>query len=294
VRKLDLDGRLNAYFATLRTSPLRDALKRSVENWHVYAAVTGSAVAMATNASAGVIYSGLLNITAAVGSVQTGAHYQSVSRNIQLKNSHGASIGVGFDIEAFQANSIDSAGQHFRFGAADIHASEVDFLLSNDQIKRLSSGARISGGGHTVNRDNGFVAPTSAKFVAQRQSTSGRRGTFGWSKATGFAGFVFSTTADHQRDFGWVRLQYTVGTNDLINSLTVIDWGYQNSGAAITAGNEGNGTPVVPEPSTGALALLAAGAAGVTALRRHRKASANAGADADPPTAQSSAVAAAQ
>jgi hypothetical protein len=267
VPKLDIDNRLNAYFATLRTSSLGDRLKRSVENWQVYAAVTGSAVAMATNASAGVIYSGPVNVTAAVSSVQTGAHFQSAVKNIQLKNSLGASIGVGFNIVAIQDNSVTS-GVHFRFGGAEIQASEVDFLLSHDSVKRLSSGAEISVGGHTVASDNGFV--TGTKFVAGRQSTSGHRVSFGWSKTKGFAGFSFKT-AGNQRDFGWVRLQYTVGANTLIDSLTVIDWGYQtNNIIPITAG-EG----AVPEPSTGALALLAAGAAGVAALRRRRKASAN-------------------
>jgi hypothetical protein len=43
-RKLDLDSRLDAYFATLRSSSLKDVLKRSAANWQVYAAVTSSAM----------------------------------------------------------------------------------------------------------------------------------------------------------------------------------------------------------------------------------------------------------
>jgi uncharacterized protein (TIGR03437 family) len=58
---LDLDRRLDAYFATLRSpSPKeaqKQALKRSAGNWQFYAAVTGSALAMATGASASVIQS---------------------------------------------------------------------------------------------------------------------------------------------------------------------------------------------------------------------------------------------
>ena len=42
--------RLDRYFANVSTR------RRSTANWRIYAAVTGSAVAMATNASAGVIY----------------------------------------------------------------------------------------------------------------------------------------------------------------------------------------------------------------------------------------------
>jgi PEP-CTERM motif len=265
LRKVKLDNRLNAYFATLRRSSLRDALKRSVENWQVYAAVTGSAVAMATNSSASLIYSGPVNTTVSVSSAPTG-HTHTSQKKIQLKNAAGAPIGIGFNIIVVQ----DNPGPSFQFGAAGIQASQVDFLLSNNDIKRLSSNAAISGGAHTAHSHNGFV---SGNHTAANQSiSSGRRRYSGWTKTKGFAGFVFST-AGHQKDFGWVRLQYTVGANTLIDSLTVIDWGYQNNGTGITAG-EGTPPPAIPEPSTAALALLAAGAAGVTALRRYRKSSA--------------------
>src|ERR1700733_3121988 len=47
-RKSDLDHRLEAYFATLRSSSLRDVLKRSAGNWQIYAAVTGAPSARST------------------------------------------------------------------------------------------------------------------------------------------------------------------------------------------------------------------------------------------------------
>jgi hypothetical protein len=62
-RKSDLDHRLDTYFATLRSSSLRETLKRSVANWRIYAAVSGSAIAMATGAPASIIGSGIRNIT---------------------------------------------------------------------------------------------------------------------------------------------------------------------------------------------------------------------------------------
>ncbi|MGD0298120.1 MAG: hypothetical protein ABSE86_13485 [Bryobacteraceae bacterium] len=55
-RKFDLDRRLEGHFATLRS------LKHSAGNWQMYAAVTGSAMAMATNASAQIIGSGIRDI----------------------------------------------------------------------------------------------------------------------------------------------------------------------------------------------------------------------------------------
>jgi hypothetical protein len=61
-RKLDLDYRLEAYFATLRPASLREVLKRA-ERWQIYAAVTSSAVAMLTGASAAVIGNTIPEIT---------------------------------------------------------------------------------------------------------------------------------------------------------------------------------------------------------------------------------------
>ena len=50
--KPDLERRLDTYFATLHSPSLKEILKRSAANWRLYAAVTGSAVAVATGASA--------------------------------------------------------------------------------------------------------------------------------------------------------------------------------------------------------------------------------------------------
>jgi uncharacterized protein (TIGR03437 family) len=58
-RKPDLDRRLEAYFATLHSSSLKHALKRSMANWQVYAAVSSSAMAMATGASAALLGDGV-------------------------------------------------------------------------------------------------------------------------------------------------------------------------------------------------------------------------------------------
>ena len=55
--KSDLERRLEAYFATLRSSSPREALKRKVGHWQIYAAVSGSAIAMATGAAASIIRS---------------------------------------------------------------------------------------------------------------------------------------------------------------------------------------------------------------------------------------------
>src|SRR5579864_4838478 len=86
-RKFDLDHRLEAYFATLRSSSLKDAVKRSAANWQLYAAVTGSAMAMVTNASAQIIGSGIRDITAdPIASARVAREYLANSRNAPLIN----------------------------------------------------------------------------------------------------------------------------------------------------------------------------------------------------------------
>ena len=57
-RKSDLDRRLEAHFEALRPDALRRALKRSVGHWRMYAAVSGSALAMTTGTSASLISAG--------------------------------------------------------------------------------------------------------------------------------------------------------------------------------------------------------------------------------------------
>src|ERR1700689_2458207 len=84
-RKFDLDHRLEAYFATLRSSSLKEALKRSAGNWQLYAAVTGSAMAMVTNASASIIGSGIRDITGEpIASVQAAKQHFASSKNQPL------------------------------------------------------------------------------------------------------------------------------------------------------------------------------------------------------------------
>ena len=72
----------------------------------------------------------------------------------------------------------------------------------------------------------------------------------------GYAGFSFSYNG--HTDYGWIELEFTEGTNGLANSISLPEAAFYDASA--------------PEPSTGALAILAAGALGVTALRRRKKA----------------------
>jgi uncharacterized protein (TIGR03437 family) len=85
-RKPELDRRLEAYFATLRPSVLREAFKRSAANWQMYAAVTGSAMAMATGASAAIIGSEIRAITPDPAASVLAAKQFLASSNTPLMN----------------------------------------------------------------------------------------------------------------------------------------------------------------------------------------------------------------
>src|ERR1035438_4434729 len=50
-RKDSRNDRLEAYLATLRSPSWKEVLRRGAAHWHLYAAVTGSAMAMATSTS---------------------------------------------------------------------------------------------------------------------------------------------------------------------------------------------------------------------------------------------------
>lgn len=84
-RKFDLDQRLEAYFATLRSSTPREAAKHGAGNWQIYAAVTGSALAMVTGASASIIGSETREVAAEpVASVRALTQHLASSRNMPL------------------------------------------------------------------------------------------------------------------------------------------------------------------------------------------------------------------
>jgi MYXO-CTERM domain-containing protein len=101
---------------------------------------------------------------------------------------------------------------------------------------------------------------------------------------TGFVGFRVCTVANHppceavppMGAEGWIRLQVIDRNGDgFADEVQVIDAAFSDlTGGQINAGQIDGGyvVPESPEPSTASLGLLAAGAAGILALRRRRRA----------------------
>ena len=90
--------------------------------------------------------------------------------------------------------------------------------------------------------------------------------------------FTFKTHPVTAYDYGWLQLR----VDDLVGlpvNLTILGYAYNDQpGAAILAGDTGASETgpgdSTPEPSTAAMLLLAAGATGIAAWKRQRKASA--------------------
>lgn len=263
-RKPELDNRLRAYFATLRSS-------RLTGNWQIYAAVTGSVMAMTTNASAQVIYSGIEDVIA--GPVASHTFKTNFVHSVKILNLNGM---PDLQLSVFQGHLAGSTNWH---GGVKLKSETgpVNFLHTNGGsfVKKLASGAAISSKAGGVWATKGRIASqqfslknAGTEFYAGNEKVAG-----GWPAGSiGFAGFSFKTVPGDRfsdTDYGWVRLEYLTGQNGAADEVEAIDWAYAANGGTITAGEGAS-----PEPSTGALALLAAGAAGVAFLRRRKRAAA--------------------
>jgi hypothetical protein len=199
-----------------------------------YTLAGGAGMLAAGSADAAIIYSGLLNQSVTVGS----------SYAIDFDGFFGTDLTfsvVDFG-SRFDARSSAASG----FGVAD---NTADGTPTN-----FASGDLIDGGSKYTG--------SSTKTLAAYDTTDGAfiDGNFP-ANATGFLGFVLSGN-----NFGWVRLSFG-GTLDATTGFTVIDWAYDNTGAAIRAGQT---TSAVP--GAGALAALAVGASGLRGRRSRERA----------------------
>jgi glutamate 5-kinase len=121
-RKPDLNHRLEAYFATLRSSSLRETLKRRTANWQIYAAVTGSAMAMATTSSASIIGTGIRHVSA-----------EPVASALPIKQNFASSQNTSVANAIRLAMARQNTGQMLFAGAAAQHgeatASQAPSIL---------------------------------------------------------------------------------------------------------------------------------------------------------------------
>jgi len=235
------------------------ARKQHLGNWGTYAAAAGAALAMSTSASAEIMYSGIQDITvsvAASGGTNHAAFTVAAVHELLLV-SNVMNVTVKSNKLSHVAGAVVSGPgvspnlQFFRTKTVNFATVAIDYA----RAQMISGGAKRSSG--AVLRQH--FAPGGAELD----------GAFGPGTVTGFVGFKVSG-GSLNGDFGWMQVKVSDSASPgYPNEAEVIDWAYDNSGAAIAAGDTGQ--VVTPEPGTAALGLLAFGAMGILALRKRRK-----------------------
>ncbi len=154
---------------------------------------------------------------------------------------------------------------------------QLTFAYSNSAIPKLfliSSGsevARFGGQDKAVNFSLGATIDSGAGFSGSNTALNNNgNNDANWAAGTaGFLGVKFDAddTAGTSIVFSWILVTYNSNS-----TLTVHSFAYEASGAAILAGDTGDGFVAIPEPAeTTALATLLAGSIALYARRRLRK-----------------------
>lgn len=251
-----------------------------------YAAAAGAALAMAGNAEATVIYSGIQNITAQIDpSVQFNPTNSTGSwngYNVDMKSFMIA--GEKFQVGAIFAAAIDnSVGPGSNLGAKYIGGAIVQ---GTNNVKFIGSGGPLGlmaavAPGALIGPAGSFSGGAAGAIKLAYGSLSGQTMAYG-NNFVGEGIFGFQLNSGN---YGWVRLLVEdLGDNqpfkdffaanshapfvdgkDFADRITVLDWAYDDQGSAIIAGTQ----IALPEP--GALELLAAGAVGIAAMRRRQQ-----------------------
>jgi len=204
-------------------------------------AAAGVALGAAGTAEAGIIYSGIQNVTVAAAG-NSGIHTASIDVD-----------GGGADLQLVVVRSAGAFGLAFLNPLVGAVAADPSSLTKFASGGTIGSGAAFDGGSVAA---YGNVGGT---FI----------GNFNFS-SNGFAGFQLASG-----NFGWIRLHTATqagGSTTSLDALTAIDWAYEDSGASIQAGAGVPSGGTAPAPS--ALALLAAGVGGIAAFRRRKNAAA--------------------
>jgi hypothetical protein len=248
-----LDERLSDYTAVTRISAAAKTLYRRTGNWPIYAAATGSALAMATGASASII-----------SGVYPGS---GISVNPGGPTTHvGLIPGLSVKLHAL-SNGAPNVSSHSAELQLEVSRANIFFSGYSDQAKKFVLGSPIGTPaealqvGRTENVQRFFLGSASGNFASGKPA---------------FAGLSFMTVGKNT-DYAWIELEFTdkAGFPYFLDALAFgVDSDPGQLPGSFAAGQ--TGPSAAPEPGTMSLAILASGAVGVTALRRRRKQSASA------------------
>jgi hypothetical protein len=262
---MDITRELNEY---RRLSQGRSSLNDTsqVTPWGGYAAAVGASLTMAGVADAAIIYSGVQNVSVDIPTMT------DTSNMLGIDVDGGGTdlrLGLRYLLDPDTGSGHGTSGVALIFGSGGLVAgafeqgtgSQKSNPVALDFAGGVSIGATAfaSPGGGILFGDIYRITfdPAGPSFLPDGAGLYGR-----WNLGSStIAGFRLGTLMNPQ--FGWVRLRVDdQDMNGFPDRITAVDWAYDDSGAAIQAG-------AVPEPSS--LGLLAAGAAGITAMRRRSR-----------------------
>jgi hypothetical protein len=255
----ELERQLDAYTASARANGSQ-RWKKNLFNGSAYAAAAGSALAFATAAEAGIMYSGPLNDTISLIANNGTRSVLKNSTMMTLKNL-GARLRLRF------VSGLTSSGGFRKYGRAIIDGVNHSFnlLASGPNAANLRMGSKISAG-------VGFKA--FGRIYGRASFPPFKPRDFGqWTHdlVPGYVGFRFATgtiSNKPQYHYGWISLAWDdplMAYRGFPQTLTVYGWAYNTVvGAPIQAGQ-------TPEPDSLLLALIATGATGVQLWRRSRQ-----------------------
>jgi hypothetical protein len=285
-----LNQRLLAYSATSKSIASPANLRERMGSWPTYCAATAAALAGATSASAGIIVVNPSLPPLTIGTHSVGFASQlvpvqglsSAAFKLQLQHRHTTLDGVS--TLTGQANF--NAGHTFlgfrRALIATSYHSSARKLASGDQFFpgsffRFGGFAGLVKSTYTVQ-----TGPNTSSFaIGSRLAT---RGQWQGYNVTGFAGALFlagsyqihgthsghpTTTTVPLYDVGWLKIRIQdLNSDGIPDSIQLLQYAYNDAPFwGIRAGQT-----QTPEPATASMLLLAAGAAGVSAWKRRRKA----------------------
>jgi hypothetical protein len=244
-----LEERLSNYEAIARISATAKTLYRRAGNWPIYAAATGSALAMATGASASIITSGIIS-----GVFPSGVSVNPGGPATQLGLIPGLSVKIhALSSAAGPVVQLQMLASHENIFFSQFSDSAKNFGFASPIARGLSPS---SGVGHTENVQAFFSGHAYGNFAPGKP---------------GFVGLSFST-GHGNTDYGWIALEFNnkAGIPYYLQALAFgIDINPGQTPGALLAGEVNGG--FIPEPGTFSLAILASGAAGVMMLRRRRR-----------------------